>query len=406
MTLLVVAALAGLLAVQGAGARGECGDWIDCRTRALEAAERKDYETLHDLAWRAVQKGPPADWSLLFLLARAQTLSGRPLDALVMLRRIAPSGAAREALTSDDFARVRALAGWPEVEAAITARLKPDTTRREVVSGFSRTGSGTDESLTFDAGSFTPIALTYDRVSRRFIIADSDISRLAVVDEFSRHLATLASGASAGFGTVTAIEIDPRVGNLWVASVEGERASLHQLQLISARTLKAFPARPPARRLVDLAVARDGTVFAVDSGEPGQLLKLRPGARSLEVAGVVTHVGMHSVAVSDAGAIYVALPDGVSRFGSGPLKGDLDLARIARIRWIRGSLVGFQAIDGGAYRLVRIRLTRDGLGAASLEVLNPSVRTSHPALTVVDDVLYYLAQGEGSQIAITRVPLR
>ena len=47
------------------------------------------------------------------MLARAQSLSGRPLDALVMLQRLA-AGLATDAATSDDFRRVRALPGWED----------------------------------------------------------------------------------------------------------------------------------------------------------------------------------------------------------------------------------------------------------------------------------------------------
>jgi hypothetical protein len=55
----------------------ECGDWRDCRDRTNEALTAKAYETAHDLAWRAVQKGPPNDPDLFFLLARTQSMGGR-----------------------------------------------------------------------------------------------------------------------------------------------------------------------------------------------------------------------------------------------------------------------------------------------------------------------------------------
>src|SRR5438876_12159828 len=67
---------------------GGCTEWRDCRQLALAAAERGEYETFHDLAWRAVQAGPPKDPALMYLLARAQSLSGRPHDALVTLQRL------------------------------------------------------------------------------------------------------------------------------------------------------------------------------------------------------------------------------------------------------------------------------------------------------------------------------
>ena len=83
----------------------ECREWHECRRLALEAAERRDYETFHDLAWRAVQTGPAKDPALMYLLARAQSLSGRPHDALIMLQRLAEMGVASDADTSDDFQR-------------------------------------------------------------------------------------------------------------------------------------------------------------------------------------------------------------------------------------------------------------------------------------------------------------
>jgi hypothetical protein len=97
---------------QEPAAGGECESWQRCRALALEAAERREYEVFHDLAWRAVQKGPKNDADLMTMLARAQSLSGRPHDALVMLHRLAAMGIATDAATSEDFRRVRSLAGW------------------------------------------------------------------------------------------------------------------------------------------------------------------------------------------------------------------------------------------------------------------------------------------------------
>ena len=92
-----------------------CADVSSCRTAALEAQARKDYEAFHDLAWLAYRKGLPDDADLMLLVARAQSLSGRPSDALVMLQRIASRGIATDAATSEDFARVRALPRWKEI---------------------------------------------------------------------------------------------------------------------------------------------------------------------------------------------------------------------------------------------------------------------------------------------------
>ena len=66
------------------------------------------------------QLGPKNDPALMYLLARAQSLSGRPNDAIVMLARIVAIGVPVDAATNDDFRRVRALPGWPELAARIS----------------------------------------------------------------------------------------------------------------------------------------------------------------------------------------------------------------------------------------------------------------------------------------------
>ena len=100
------------LPLQDPTPRIDCRAWQECRQLALDAAGRQDYEAFHDLAWRAVQTGPRNDPALMGLLARAQSLSGRPGDALVMLRRLAQMGVQTDAATNEDFRRVRALPGW------------------------------------------------------------------------------------------------------------------------------------------------------------------------------------------------------------------------------------------------------------------------------------------------------
>ena len=418
---------------QGApAAASDCREWTECRRLALDAAERKDYETFHDLAWRTVQLGPKDDPALLFVLARAQSLSGRPHDALVMLRRLAPAGVAREAAASAEFERVRALAGWPEVEALLTSEgpggrepegpgargaggpgkvtkataVKPDVT----LNAF-----GAAEALTFAAASFKPAALAYDAVSRRFIISDTDVSRLAVIDEFSHHLATLASGQAAGFGTVTALAIDPRAGDLWVASVDGSSGedvpALHKLQLISGRVLKKFPSESrSAGPFVDIAIAPDGTVYAVQ--QAGVVWRLPAGGGSLAPTHRITHSQFASVTVSSQGAVYLADRESVMRFTPAPgayvkAPDGADLSGLVRIRWSRGSLIGLQQTTGGSYRVIRMRLGRDGRSVTAVDVLDASVNTPNPAAaTLAGDVFYYLAETSGAELAIRRVVVK
>src|SRR4051812_36463495 len=87
--LVLLAALGAQQSGRDVGRAVGCSEWRQCRDMALAAADGRDYERFHDLAWRAVQLGPPRDPMLLTVLARAQALSGRPHDALVMLDRLA-----------------------------------------------------------------------------------------------------------------------------------------------------------------------------------------------------------------------------------------------------------------------------------------------------------------------------
>ena len=97
----------------------DCPTAQACQTLALEAVDRQDFEAFHDLAWRAIRKGRPNDPELMRMLARAQSLSGRPLDSLVMLERLLALGITTDAATNDDFRRVRALPGWPDFEKRV-----------------------------------------------------------------------------------------------------------------------------------------------------------------------------------------------------------------------------------------------------------------------------------------------
>jgi len=119
----------------------ECREPQMCRELALEARERGAYETFHDLAWRAVQTGRPNDPDLMYLLARAQALSGRRRDALVTLRRLAEAGVANDAATDEDFRRVRELGEWqyivtlaskaPPAKPSVSVSEKPPATAVE-----------------------------------------------------------------------------------------------------------------------------------------------------------------------------------------------------------------------------------------------------------------------------------
>jgi hypothetical protein len=445
--------------------RPDCKEWHECRQMALDAAARQDYETFHDLAWRTVQTGPKNDPDLMYMLARAQSLSGRPGDALVMLQRLAQMGRKTDAATDDDFRRVRALPGWAEMEGATAPATGAGAARvpsaappaREPAAaappsekprddskpappaaplpapapaskpGAARPATSTlaVDSLRFNATASTPAGLAYDAVSRRFIVADRGARRLTVVDEFSQHVANLASAQSAGFGDIAALEIDTRQGNLWVVSTDGASAggapqstdqplhtTLHKLQLISGRVLQSFvlPQRLGEARFADVAVTPDSTVLALDdSGQ--RIIRLRAKSTDLEVAATLKDRPITIAPASDTRA-YVASAEGivVIDLGSGAVTklraaSGVNLARVSRLRWHKGSLVAIQQNDG-TYQAVRFTLDSSGTRATRQQVLDASLPTIEPtAAAVVGGVLYYLATGDGSQMVIRKITL-
>lgn len=426
------------LHVQDPRPRADCRDWHECRQLALDAAEGGEYERFHDLAWRAVQTGPKNDPALMYLLARAQSLSGRPGDALVMLERLAAMGVATDASTNDDFRRVRNLPGWAEFEK-ISAGLKGSTTD---TAGLPSTGLGagkastsekagektaglkasaTDntkepaEAVRFETLPFTPAGLAYDGVSRRFIVADRRARRLAVIDEFSRHVANLASAQSAGFGDIAAIEIDARQGDLWVVSADGPRATLHKLQLISGRSLASYV--PPEAlgdvEFVDVAATPDDGVLVLDRAGH-RVFHLRPKASALELSFTLPDDRPAALAPAGDQIVYVAHASGISRVDLSarnvaalrPGKG-VDLRNITKLRWYKGALMAVQRADDGSYRVVRLELDRQGRAVAALRPLGASLASVDPtAVTLAGGALYYLASADETQMTVRKLPLK
>lgn len=457
----------GLTVVPVAGTRsqpttpgGECRDMLACRELALAAAERGEYETFHDLAWRAVQKGPPRDPDLMYLLARAQSLSGRPHDALVTLRRLAEMGIASDA-AGDDFRRTRALPAWPEVEASI-ARVRlgakpkeevkalrspppavsevgprapaaseagpstaahPDTGTRIVPSFESHTDAGTRI-----LPSFVPAGLAYDAVSRRFVIGNRDERKLMVVGEGSDHAVAFA-GTSAGLLDIMAFEIERSQGFLWVVTTgtreTGERASvLHKMQLVSGRLLQVMhaPDETLPVKFVDVAVARTGEVFVLD--QAGQrLFSVRPKRGALEPVVKISAEAPSSIALASEQILYVAHANGLIRVDVRARTAstvrpspNVDLRGLERIRWHRGALVATQSAADGTRAIIRLRMARSGRTILKAETIDAFVA---PALavfwTLFGDELIYFAQpasasdrpgANGIEATVRRVRLR
>jgi hypothetical protein len=456
--LALVLSLASARVVVPQTAAADCAEWHDCRQQALAAADRGDFETFHDLAWRAVQKGPPRDASLMYLLARAQALSGRPHDALVMLGRLAEMGITSDALTNPDFARTRELPGWPDVAQRIERLTSPPSAaatpvtatkpasapslsasaapaRSTVATAPSAaaapaaakgddaaapfTGLPVTAAARFPVGRFSPAGLAYDSVSRRFLVGERFERKLVVVGDGATHADDLVRSDSAGFAEISAMDVDARRGDLWVASTAaaGGSAALHKLQLVSGRPLKAFPIAADLQpvRFIDLVTTGTSAVLALD-GAGNRLFVLRPGENAITTFVPLNAHDVTSVAAGgDDGFAYVAHGEGLLRVdlrartaAAVALPKSVSLGRVERIRWYRNTLIAAEADADGSRRIIRMNLNPGGRAITRVTPLEALPAPSGETFLTIsgDELLYLSADPSATEVVTYRARLR
>jgi hypothetical protein len=354
------------------GQPADCQTWQDCRDQTESALASGAAERAHDLAWRAVQRGPRDDAALMFLLARAQSASGRPGDALVMVRRLAERGVVTEAESHPDLERMRGLAGWADLRSRLLAAAAgepapaadrtapasrpaaapaaspvpsaapapaasptvpaprtapppvepsppappPTAVGRTAAAAMTEATAPVDERLRFAVEAFEASAVVYDAVSRRFLFGDRFGRKVRVVGEGLGTAVDLVRAESAGFLDVRALDIDRRRGDLWIASAaaDGSAGKVHRIQLVSGRPLQSFEASasPEAWQPVDLVVTDGGAVIVLDRS--GRLFRVRLGGQEIEAVMDLALPGATGVALGTArDIVYVAHRDGMQR---------------------------------------------------------------------------------------------
>jgi hypothetical protein len=332
----------------------------------------------------------------MYLLARAQSLSGRPRDALIMLRRLAERGIVTDAATDEDLDGARRLPGWRDLKLLMN-RVTTANAVSAVVPSTVSTLTAADGRATpppvpatppvvrnvlrfeprpaeevshFSDEPFVASGLAYDAVSGRFLFGDAAGRRVIVVGEGSDTAVDLARAASADFHDVTAFEIDAKRGDLWVASTatDGGAGAIHRLQLISGRPIALIesPSEFQAVRLIDLAIAANGALLVLDAAAP-RMIRLRAGGKTLEELMALDVVAPASIAAAgdDDRTAYVAHREGIVRLdlqlrSAAPVTAPdgIALRGFERIRWHRNALIGVQVLPDGSRHVVRLQLSR------------------------------------------------
>jgi hypothetical protein len=271
-----------------------------------------------------------------------------------------------------------------------------------------------EEAARFSTPPFVPGGLAYDAVSQRLLFGDVTGRRLFVVGGGSDRTVDLVRADSAGFDEVTAIAVDAKRGDLWVASsaASGSSGAVHRLQLISGRALTRLPVPGQGlMRLSDVAVTGDGTILILDAATP-RVFVLRPGATAVALLMPLTTPGPLSITASDDGRFaYVAHREGITHIDvssrrARPLDAakDIALAGFEFIRWHRDVLVGSQVQPDGSRGLVRLQLNRDQTSVSQATLIDDSSPSGGGATFAAisgDDLYYVVAEAPANQTAVS-----
>ncbi len=261
-------------------------------------------------------------------------------------------------------------------------------------------------------------------------MADSSSDKLVSVDELSRHMVDLVKADSAGFGDITAFEIDTRRGDLWVVSAgrpggtdHESVTALHKLQLISGRPLAKFQPGDGFgdTRFEDVAVATSGDVFVLDAAG-GRVFRLAPRTTTLRMACRLRldHPVSLALAGDRAAIAYVAHAGGLARVDLATGRStrvaaskSLRLDGLERIRFDSGHIVGTQRGDDGIRHVVSIRIAGGAAPRAlAVERLDSVDAVAGGTLTALSgDDVYFLTReaghdGEDGEFVVQRARVR
>jgi hypothetical protein len=354
--------------------------WPALYDEALVALAGADVQLAVDAVERASRRAPPNHPYVLYAKVRAYAKAGRPADAFAALGLLAEKGIAADVLVSPAFEALRDHQRWPEWQERLQELVAP--AQRSSVA------------FRLNEPDFFPEAMTYDRGSRRFLIGSLHKRKVVVVDEVTGRAADYATFREAGFLGVRGLEADNRRGALYVLSAGGTemqgyattddgQSSLHRLQLSSGRQVSRTPPPPVAsgHLLDELVQASDGTLYMTDA-RAGALYRWRPGTKAIEpFVSVGADLRPNGLAwSSDERALYVAHLEGLSRIDLRTREvvpvghpASLTLVGIDGLATYRGDLVAVQNGLPGLSRVVRLRLSADGLNVRALDVLDANL---------------------------------
>jgi sugar lactone lactonase YvrE len=352
------------------------GDEVaDSRRLAREAAvayKAKDYALFLEKS-RAASDLRANHPTLLYNFADALALNGRADEAIDVLERVAAMGMVYAPEKDDDFSSLRSSPRFVKVVDAFAANAKPTT--------------NTSATFAIDEPGIISEGIAYDAKTKRFFVSSV---RNGVIYERDRDGNTrkIISQSRGIFG----MAVDAGRRRLWAASSaiaqnvafrkeDDGQAAVLEIDLDTNKLLRTFTPQDQTKHLFgDVLIAKNGDVYVSDSASPNiyVIRGPRPEARGLEgwVAGPFSNLqglafspdektmyasdyskGIFAIDVATRDAHVLPIPATVSLLGVDGLYGAGD-----------GVLIGTQN-GTNPQRVIRIRLTRDGLGIAGVDTL-------------------------------------
>jgi sugar lactone lactonase YvrE len=372
--------------------------------KARAAHDAGDRAGFRDWSARAVTLAPRSTRAL-YDLACAHALLGDLPAATALLDRLTRMGVATDAARDKDFDGIRARPAFAAVlerARALEARL-----------------GSSETAFTLGEKDLVTEGVAYDPASRAFFV--SSVRKRKVVRRAADGRVSDFTKASDGLFSAVGLAVDAGRRSLWLttaaipqmegfAKVDEGRSFLveYDLDTGSVRRRLGPPAGLERATLSDLAVGPQGGVFVADP-VTGRVYVLRRGEAALRVLteagaigsaqGLATRPDGRALFVADytQGIVRVDPVTGATKLL--PVPEDAAVTGIDGLVFHGGHLIGVQ--NGvRPHRVVRLRLDPAGDRVTAVETLE----RNHPAFdeptlaTVVDDVLYYVANSQYARV--------
>lgn len=264
----LVCLAAGWLAVVPAA---EPQGFVELFKASTQAYDAKDYPRMERLLREAL-KQRPAHPHATYNLAAALALGGQKNAALKELRKLERMGLSYDIAADEDFAGMREWEGFKEVRRAFTRN--------------GRRAGETEVSFRLAAATtFIPEGLAWDGKRDEFLLGSVHERKIVRVDEDGKQSPFSKPGET---WAVLGLAADVRKRRLWAATAalpemkdarpdELGRSAILAYDLDSGELKRRYdlPADGRKRALNDIAIGRDGRIFATDS-LAGELYALDP----------------------------------------------------------------------------------------------------------------------------------